>query len=123
MYDFLRPKNDEVYSGVYYEKEPKIPMSERGRVFRYARPSDTSDENANVVTNLEYRKLQTVIRTTAANEWKPESYVVLGDELWRITRITVRYIDSLRGAMVRKPLAEYTLMLDKCNNPVRIERT
>lgn len=122
MYDFMRPKSDEVFTGVFYEEAPKIPLTERGKVFKYSRPSETSDENANVVTNLEYRREQTVIRTTAQHRWKPETYVVLGDELWRITRIAKRNIETLQGAMIRKPLVEYTLTLDKCNNPVGVQR-
>lgn len=122
MYDFMRQNPTEIFTGVYYEKAPTIPMTERGKVFKYARPNEISDENANVVTNLEYRREQTVIRTTAQNDWKPETYVVLGDELWRIIRISKRYIESLQGAMIRKPLAEYTLTLDLCNNSVGVKR-
>jgi hypothetical protein len=122
MYGFLKASSAYPFRGLYLESEPTIPMTEQGKVFRYSRTDGGSDERANVVTNLEYRREQGVIRTTDALGWKPEAYVVLGDELWRIILISKRYIETPRAAMIRRPPVEYTLTLDKVNNPVGLER-
>jgi hypothetical protein len=120
MYDFLEQKSEYPYKGKHYFNAPTIPMTEAGTPFRYAKPSQGSDEKANVVANLEYRREQLTITTTARLLWEPESYVVLGDELWRIVLISKRYLDSPQGAMIRKPPVEYTLTLDRCDNPVGV---
>ena len=122
MYDFFRQKSEYPYTGKHLKNAPTIPMKEIGRAFRYAKPTQGSDEKANVVANLEYRREQMTITTTSDLLWEPETYVVLGKELWRIVLISKRYLDSPQGAMIRRPPVEYTLTLDKCDNPVGVSR-
>lgn len=122
MYDFLRQKSGEVYTGVYYESEIKLPLKEPGKLFRYSRPESRTAEDADAVTNLEYTRERCAISTTAGYQWKPKGFVVLGNELWRIVSVSKRVLESQQGAMIRRPSAEYILTLDKCNNAAGVSR-
>ena len=122
MYEFLKQHPGEVHTGVYYKSAPSIPMTETGKVFRYSEPDSASDENADVVANLEYRREQKTISTTFGYDWEPDTFVLLGNEVYRILMIRKRTKETPQVAMIRKPPVEYLLTLDKCGNPVGLSR-
>ncbi|MBR2906815.1 MAG: hypothetical protein IKC26_02065 [Clostridia bacterium] len=122
MYDFLNHRSKDVYTGLYFENEPTIPMKESGRSFRYSLAGEETERNENVYTNVEYSSSTAVIETVKALPWKPETYVVRGSELWRIIDIAERVNESQVCAMVRRPLTVYILSIVKCNNPVGVNR-
>lgn len=122
MYGFMISQNDRPYTGLYFENEPQIPLKERGKAFRFSIASPSSDAKRTIATNLEYRSEQMTISTVAQIDFAPETYVVIGSDLFRIVSSNKKMIDSPQGAMVRKPTVETTMLLDKCNNPVGVSR-
>ena len=122
MYDFLSRRPKDVYTGLYFEAEPTVPMKEAGKSFAYSLVGDGSERNENVYTNVEYTSRNAVIETVKALDWKPEAYIVRGDELWMIEGIGMRVVESQVCAMIRRPLVVYVLSIVRCNNPVGVKR-
>lgn len=122
MYDFLNHRAKDVHTGLYFENEPTVPMTEPGKSFRYDLAGEKTERNEDAYTNVVYNSERAAIETVKALPWKPEAYVVLGEELWRIEDIAKRVKKSQACAMIRRPLTEYVLTIVKCNNPVGVSR-
>lgn len=122
MYDFLTRRPEEVYTGLYFESEPRIPMQESGKPFSYSVAGSGSERNENVYTNVEYTACTMGIETTRALPWRPEAYVVLGEALWRIESIGTRILPSQVCLLVRRPRTVYLLSIVRCHNPVGVKR-
>jgi hypothetical protein len=63
-----------------------------------------------------------VIESTYDLPWKSEAYVLLGDELWRISSSTNVPINEQAAAIVRKSQRKYTITVRKASNAVGLQR-
>lgn len=115
-YEFLRLKGREPFTGMYFMDEPALPVTEPGELFRF-RDAPRQDSVDNVITNLKGRTATRTIETTAPVAFRPDGYVVIQDELWRINTVTKTPRVTM-AAFVRRPDVVQVLTLQQVVNPI-----
>ena len=119
-YEFLRQHNSEPFTALYYDNEPSLPMESEGQPFRY-REAPRYDSMDNIVTNLKAFTATKNIETSSQINFRPDSYIVIGRELWRINAITETASNTMAAAISRQPPKRKSLQLQKVANPVGVE--
>lgn len=119
-YEFLRQHNREPFTALYYDNEPSLPLESEGHPFRY-REAPRYDSMDNIVTNLKSFTATKNIETSSQINFRPEGYVVIGREMWRINSITDTARNTMAAALSKNPPKNKSLQLQKVANPVGME--
>ena len=119
-YEFLRQHNSEPFTALYYDIEPSLPLESEGLPFRY-REAPRYDSMDNIVTNLKSFTATKNIETSSQINFRPDGYIVIGKELWRINAITETASNTMAAAISRQPPKRKSLQLQKVANPVGVE--
>lgn len=118
-YEFLRLKGREPFTGQYFKDEPVLPVTEPGELFRF-RDAVRQDSTDNVITNLKGRNATRTIETTAPIAFRPDGYVVIDNELWRIVTITKTPRVTM-AAFIRLPDVTQALSLQQVVNSIGLK--
>ena len=119
-YEFLRQHNSEPFTALYYDIEPSLPLESDGHPFRY-REAPRYDSMDNIVTNLKSFTATKNIETSSQINFRPDGYIVIGKELWRINAITETASNTMAAAISKNPPKNKSLQLQKVANPVGVE--
>lgn len=120
-FGILQQHPGEYKTGLFFEKYPEIKTKERGRLFKY-KDADRTHSMEDVVTNLAHEMVIKTISTTYSLPWKSEAYVLLGDELWRITGFSESAINQQVAAIVRNYGKEYSITIRRVSNATEMQR-
>ena len=75
----------------------------------------------NIVTNLKAFTATKNIETSSQINFRPDGYIVIGKELWRINAITETARNTMAAAITKNPPKNKSLQLQKVANPVGVE--
>lgn len=121
FFGIMQQHQGEFQGGLYFKNFPELPRKEKGQYFKY-REFDKTSQMDDIITNLAHEMVQKTIVSTYELQWKSEAYVLLGDELWRITTITANAVNQQAAAVVKCVQKEYTIMIRKVANATGTER-
>lgn len=121
MYDFIQQHHGCYKTGLYFKKYPSLPMKETGITFKY-KFEDVNGLYTRDIARLGYDSYNSSISTSYDLDWKAETYVLLGSDLWQIVNIVKNNEDSQANAIKKKTRAVYKLTLNKVNNAIGVSR-
>jgi hypothetical protein len=121
LFGVMQQHHGEYLSGLYFDKYPELPLEERGRYFKY-KNSQHSKQMDDIITNLAHEAVQKTIVSTYGLPWKPEAYVLLGDELWRIASVSATPINEQSAALCKAYQKEYSITIRKVANAIGMQR-
>lgn len=121
LFGIVQQHGHEWQSGLYFEEYPDIPTREKGRFFKY-RDQEMSKSMEDVVVNLSHEMITRTIVTTYDLPFKSEAYILLGEELWRISSVVDRPVKQQSAAVCKAYQKEKVIALRKVSNAVGLSR-
>lgn len=115
MFGIQNAKSSYPLKALWFENYPDLPRTETGVLFHFKR-ANGSEAKEQVISRLEYRKVQQTIETNEELHFKPESYVLIGRELFKIASVSIENTNSYAEAISHLVGKHYTLLLDRVDN-------
>lgn len=122
MFEYLKPHTGTYRWGRYYSTVPTLPVTERGRPFRFAfvNGNQTMDD---LVENLEHLVTDETITTTYDYAWSVDGAVLIEDKLYKIQDgITSEVIRDQSNALAKSLRKRFTIRLKEISNPIGLQR-
>lgn len=117
IFGIAQQHSHEWQSALYFEEYPGLPVKEKGRYFKY-RDQEMSKSMEDVVVNLAHEMITRTIITTYNLPFKSEAYILLGDELWRISSVLDRPVQQQAASVCKVMQKEKLIGLRKVSNAV-----
>lgn len=121
LFGIVQQHGEEWQSGLYFEEYPGLPAKEKGRYFKY-RDQEMSKSMEDVVVNLAHEMITRTIITTYNLPFKSEAYILLGEELWRISSVHDRPVQQQAATVCKTFQKEKIIGLRKVSNAVGLTR-
>ena len=120
MFGILDCHHAHYYTGYYFAEYPDLDNLQSGERFKY-REQIKSEMMTDVVMNMANQSTQKTIVTTHKIPFKPEGYVLLEENLYRIMDISESMILPQSGLLVKNPRKATTLILNRVSNPLEMK--
>lgn len=120
MFGILDCHHAHYYTGLYFAEYPSFENLQSGTRFKY-REQIKSDRMTDVVMNFANQSTQRTIVTTYDIPFKPEAYVLLDENLYRIMDISESRLLPQSGALIKSPRKATTLVLNRVSNPLEMK--
>ena len=121
LFGILQPHYGEFRTGLYFHEYPEIGKTDGGMSFKYKEDAKAKQID-DILRNFAHELITKTITTTYKLPWKPEAYVLLGEEMWRIDSVNEREMNEQAAMLVKITRKEFVITLRKVSNAIGMSR-
>ena len=120
MFGIVDNRRDQCMTALYFKEYPQLPLKESGTRFKF-KDETINTKMQDIVPMLGNRSTQKTITTDYKVDFKIESYVLIGNTLYRIINIDSAIENIQTTRIVKCPKVKQTLLLNRVSNALNLE--
>ena len=120
MFGIVDNRRDQCGTALYFDEYPKLPLKDSGTRFKF-KEETKSTRMQDIVPMLSNKSTQKTITTDYKIDFKIESYVLIGNTLYRIINIDSAIENMQTARIIKCPKVKQTLLLNRVSNALNLE--